>query len=157
MFTKIGSIGAMLLIWGKLEHKLDNAGKNGKKLRSLNISLSCWIKINSACFQIYIIMKANISSLIFMSHSLGFCFVLFFFFLVIWKIKIHYCICRRPGFDSWVKKISWRREWLPTLVFLPGEFHGQRSLVSYSPWGHIESNMTERLTHTYTHTHTHRA
>ena len=80
-----------------------------------------------------------------------FCFV----FVVIWKIKIHYCICRRPGFDSWVKKISWRREWLPTLVFLPGEFHGQRSLVSYSPWGHIESDMSERLTHTYTHTHTH--
>ena len=29
----------------------------------------------------------------------------------------------------------WRREWQPTLVFLPGEFHGQRSLVGYSPWG----------------------
>ena len=32
-------------------------------------------------------------------------------------------------FDPWVKKIPWRREWQPTLVFLPGEFHGQRSLV----------------------------
>ena len=32
-----------------------------------------------------------------------------------------------------------------TLVFLPGEFHGQRSLVGYSPWGHKESDMTERL------------
>ena len=31
----------------------------------------------------------------------------------------------------------------PTPVFLPGEFHGQRSLVSYSPWGHKESDMTE--------------
>ena len=37
----------------------------------------------------------------------------------------------------------WRREWLPTLVFLPGEFHGSRSLVGYSPWGCKESNMTE--------------
>ena len=40
-------------------------------------------------------------------------------------------------------------EWLPTPVFLPGEFHGQRSLVGYSPWGYKESNMTERLTQTH--------
>ena len=32
-------------------------------------------------------------------------------------------------FDPWVGKILWRREWLPTTVFLPGEFHGQRSLA----------------------------
>ena len=38
------------------------------------------------------------------------------------------------------------REWLPTPVFLPGEFHGQRSLVGYSPWGHKESDTAERLT-----------
>ena len=36
----------------------------------------------------------------------------------------------------------------PTPIFLPGEFHGQRSLVGYSPWGHKESDMTEQLTHT---------
>ena len=41
-------------------------------------------------------------------------------------------------------------------VFLPGEFHGQMSLASYSPWGHQESDMTEQLTNTHTHTHTHR-
>ena len=35
--------------------------------------------------------------------------------------------------QSWVGKISWRREWLPTPVLLPGEFHGQRSLAGYSP------------------------
>ena len=40
-----------------------------------------------------------------------------------------------PRFDPWVRKIPWRREWLPTLVFLPGEFHGQKSLAGYSPWG----------------------
>ena len=33
--------------------------------------------------------------------------------------------------------------WQPTPVFLPGEFHGQRSLVGYSPWGHKESDTTE--------------
>ena len=43
-------------------------------------------------------------------------------------------------------KISWRREWLPTPVFLPGEFQGQRSLVGYSPWGCKESDTTEWLT-----------
>ena len=38
------------------------------------------------------------------------------------------------GFDLWVGKIPWRRAWQPTPVFLPGEPHGQRSLVGYSPW-----------------------
>ena len=46
---------------------------------------------------------------------------------------------------SWVRKISYRREWLPTLVFLPGEFHGQRSLADYSPWGHQKLDTTERI------------
>ena len=41
---------------------------------------------------------------------------------------------RRPRFDPWVGKIPWRREWLPTPVFLPGSFHGQRNLVGYSPF-----------------------
>ena len=49
--------------------------------------------------------------------------------------------------EPWVRKIPWRREWQSTPVFLPGEFHGQRSLVGYSPWGPKESDMTE-LTHT---------
>ena len=48
----------------------------------------------------------------------------------------------------------WRREWLPTPVFLPGEFHRQRSLEGYSPWGHKVSDITEQLTHRHTHTHT---
>ena len=46
--------------------------------------------------------------------------------------------CRRPGFDPW------RREWLPTPVFLPRESHGQKSLAGYSPWGRKESDTTER-------------
>ena len=49
-------------------------------------------------------------------------------------------------FDPWVRKMPWRMEWLPTAAFYSGEFHGQRSLVGYSPWGHKESDMTERLT-----------
>ena len=57
------------------------------------------------------------------------------------------CQCRRrkkPGFDPWVGKIPWRRAWQPTPVFLPGESHGQRSLVGCSPWCCEESDATER-------------
>ena len=45
------------------------------------------------------------------------------------------CQCSRPKFDPWVRKIPWRRKWQPTLVFLPGKSHEQRSLLGYSPWG----------------------
>ena len=41
--------------------------------------------------------------------------------------------CRGRRFDPWVRKISWRRKWQLTPVFLPGERHGQRSLEGYSP------------------------
>ena len=51
----------------------------------------------------------------------------------------------RPGFVPWVVKSPWRREQLPTPVFWPGEFHGQRSLLGYSPWGCKESDTTEPL------------
>ena len=44
--------------------------------------------------------------------------------------------CKRYGFNPGVRKITWRRKWQPTPVFLPGKSHGQRSLVGYSPWGH---------------------
>ena len=46
-----------------------------------------------------------------------------------------------------VGKTSWSRKWQPTLVFLPGKFHGQRSLVGCSPWGHTGSDMTEATEH----------
>ena len=61
------------------------------------------------------------------------------------------CQCRRLRFDPWVRKIPWRRKWLPAPVFLPGKFHGQRNLEVCSPWGHRQSDTTERLS---THTHT---
>ena len=48
-------------------------------------------------------------------------------------------------FDPWVGKITWRRKWQPTPVFLPGESHGRRNLTGYSPWGPKELDMTERL------------
>ena len=54
------------------------------------------------------------------------------------------CQSRSCSFNPWVRKIPWRKTWQPTPVFLPGEFHGQRSLEGYSPWGHKESDTTER-------------
>ena len=41
------------------------------------------------------------------------------------------------GFNPWAGKIHWKRNWQPIPIPLPGESHGQRSLVSWSPLGHI--------------------
>ena len=49
-------------------------------------------------------------------------------------------------FNPQVGKIPWRRIWQPTLVFLPREAHGQRSLVGYSPWGCKQLDTTEQVT-----------
>ena len=56
--------------------------------------------------------------------------------------------------QSLCQEYPWRRGWLPIPVFLPGEFSGQRSLASYSLWGHKELNTTERLIHMRVHTQT---
>ena len=58
--------------------------------------------------------------------------------------------------ETWVQSLSWedpnpspnprRRKWQPTSVFLPGDFHGQRSPLGCSPWGCKELNMSEWLT-----------
>ena len=67
-------------------------------------------------------------------------------------VKTSACQCRRHKkweFDPWVMKIPWRRKQQQTPVFLPGKFHGQGSLMYYSPWGCKELDRTE---HTHTHT-----
>ena len=60
--------------------------------------------------------------------------------------------CKRCGFNSWVRKIPWRRKWQPTPVFLPGKFHRQRSLVATVH--EVKKNETRLSTHTHTHSHT---
>ena len=50
-------------------------------------------------------------------------------------------------FHPWVAKIPWMRERQPTPVFLPGEFHGHRSLGGYRPQGHKELDTTEATEH----------
>ena len=48
--------------------------------------------------------------------------------------------------NSSVRKIPWKRNWQPVIVFLPGKSHGQRSLAEYSSWGGKELDVTEQLT-----------
>ena len=69
------------------------------------------------------------------------------------------CQCKRlkrHGFNPWIGKITWRSIWHPTPVFLPGESHGQRNLMVYSPCGcRVRHNLvTKTYIHTHTHTHT---
>ena len=47
---------------------------------------------------------------------------------------------RRPEFDSWRRKIPWRRKWQPIPIFLPEKSHGRRSLMGYSPWNSPSQN-----------------
>ena len=56
-------------------------------------------------------------------------------------------------FQSLCQEEPWGRKWQLASAFLPGKFHGERSLVGYSPWDHKESGMIEKLS-THTHTHT---
>ena len=68
-------------------------------------------------------------------------FALIYIFLYIY---IRICLqCRRPLFDTWVRKIFWMRAWQPTLVLLPRESHEQRILEGCGPYGHTESDTTE--------------
>ena len=60
------------------------------------------------------------------------------------SMKAVYC---HPAYLIYMQSISWK--WQPTPVFLPGEFHGQRSLAGYRPWGCKESGMTEHLSLTH--------
>ena len=65
------------------------------------------------------------------------------------SIFVAQTVKNRPAMkELWISSLGqegprWRREWLPSPVFLPGEFNGQRSLMGHSPWSHQESDMTE--------------
>ena len=53
------------------------------------------------------------------------------------------CNARDAGLIPGSGRSPGSRKWQPVPVFLPGKFHGQRSLVGYSPWGHRESDKTD--------------
>ena len=73
-------------------------------------------------------------------------FRFFFQFTIVAHVVKNPPTMQETGIQSLDQKDPLRREWLPTPVLLPGEFHGQRSLAGYSPWGRPELVMTERLT-----------
>ena len=60
------------------------------------------------------------------------------------SILVTWCVCPAVGLLGH-KAVLWRRQWHPTPVLLPGESHGWRGLVSYSPWGHKELVTSEWL------------
>ena len=62
-------------------------------------------------------------------------------------VKESTCQCRRPRFNPWVRKIRWRRDRLPTPVFLPGKSNGQRSLAGFCDRKVTESDTNEKLNH----------
>ena len=68
------------------------------------------------------------------------------FFCIVAQMVKNLPAIQETAFNPWVRKIPWRREWLLTLIFLPGEFHGQRSLAGYSPWSCKELDTTVQLT-----------
>ena len=70
---------------------------------------------------------------------------------ILWASQVAQTVKNLPVMrETWVRFLGWedplRRKWQSTPVFLCGEFHGQRSLVGYSPWGHKQPDMTEWLT-----------
>ena len=76
-------------------------------------------------------------------NAFMFCMIIELFTLISGASLVAQMVCGRSGVDRWVGKLPWRSEWQPTPVFLQGEFHGKRSLVSCSPWGHKESDTTK--------------
>ena len=70
---------------------------------------------------------------------------------ILWSLMASLVAQTVKCLHPWVGKIPWRRKWQLTPVLLPGKFHGQRSLVSYSPRGLKESDTTERLHFTSLH------
>ena len=68
----------------------------------------------------------------------------------LWDSPVAQTVKRMPAMretqvQSLDREDPWRKKWQPTPVLLPRNFHGWRSLVSYSTWGRKESDMTERL------------
>ena len=83
--------------------------------------------------------------------------IIFFQWIIFWASQVvsgkesscQCSRCQRCGLDPWVGKIPWRK-WLPTPIFLPGKFYGQRRLVGYSLWDCQESDMTGATEHALT-------
>ena len=106
---------------------------------ALMVTTSSWTTVPSSTTFLSLQPPSTSSSVIYLWEYVVYTLLTFSWWL---RGKESACQCRRCGFDPWVRKIPWKREWQPTLVLLPGKSHGQRSLAGYSPWGHKESDTT---------------
>ena len=79
-----------------------------------------------------------------MAADLNYCLVLSTF-RASWWLSGRELACQRKRceFDSWVRKIPWRKKWQPIPVFLPGKSHGQKTLVGCSPQSLKESDTVQ--------------
>ena len=75
-----------------------------------------------------------------LNHSLSYSILVTVFFS---SLKFYLVLFQ--VFYNTFRVLTWSRKWQHTPVFLPGKFHGQRTLVGYSPWGHKESDTTEHI------------
>ena len=91
------------------------------------------------------LIKCTSIELVVLSNHLILCLPLLLLLLLVAQMVTNLPAMQETQVWSLQKEDLWRREWLLTPVFLPGEFHGQRTLAGYSPWGHKESNLTEQL------------
>ena len=81
---------------------------------------------------------ATFTSLLHFSNKMMLNSIRCLFFYLLYKFPFDFFCDSRifwRAFWGMIFKVVWRREWQPTRVFLPGQFHGERSLMGYSPWG----------------------
>ena len=129
--------------WGFLYLSLQKAGGFLKSL------VFQWAYLSRVSFSVRLVSTSRL-------RTMSYWFLCFLWPSKDWPASTYYSKC-----DPWtlnigiVYKFIWKRKWLPTPVFLPGESHGWVSLACYSPWGHKELDTTEWLTHRHTQTHTH--
>ena len=98
----------------------------------------CSVFSMSSCFQREVLIPGGCSQVIFKT-------------IILLASLVAQMVKNLPAMqETWVWSLGqedpWRRAWQPTPVLLPGESHGQRSLVGYSPCGHKELEATEQLT-----------
>ena len=127
-------------------------------------SLPCWSYVSLGCIPDYAAQSFSYSSstplfsILLHSRSKQVAYILLFYLKpthqglhqVVLSGKELPCQgrrCKKHRFNPCVGMIPWRRVWQPTLIFLPGKSHGQRSLAGYRSWGHKESDTTEHKAH----------
>ena len=130
-----------------LQPNTNQLERRGKKIKTdytySTLDILIWVVGSTVVLSIHTILQ-NPAYLWFPEYSFFFFFFSFSYMSVFYASTVGSVVkncrhCRRPKrcrFNPCVAKICWRRKWEPTPVLLPSKFHGQGSLVGYSPWGH---------------------